>query len=242
MTAAEFDIKQAAVVVSISGLEQLQNMSRERMIDLMQSRIKNAERTMSNQLSEGIYSDGSGASGKQITGLQSLVADDPSTGTVGGINRGNFEFWRNQVFDASTDGGSAASASNIKGYMQKLWIDCIRGNDKPDLIVGDANYFQFYWESLTDIQRFNSADEAKSGFDSLKFSTADVLYDGDSGIPDNHMYFLNTDYLFWRPHSQRNMVPLDKRMSVNQDAEVVPLVFAGNLTGSNLSLQGVLKE
>lgn len=242
MTAAEFDIKQAAVTVSISGLEQLQNQSRERMIDLMQSRIRNAERTMSNKLSEGIYSDGTGSSGKQVTGLQSLVADDPSTGTVGGIDGSSFSFWRNQTFDATTDGGSSASASNIKGYMQQLWVDCIRGNDKPDLIVADKNYFQFFWESLTDIQRINRSDSATSGFDSLAFNTADVIYDGDSGMPSNHMYFLNTDFLFWRPHRDRNMVPLETRMSVNQDAEVVPMVFAGNLTTSNRSLQGVLKD
>lgn len=242
LSAAEFDIKQAAVVVTMSGLEQLQNASRERMIDLMQARIRNAERTMANKLSEGVYSDGTGSNGKQITGLQAIVADDPTTGTVGGINRANFSFWRNQTFDATTTGGAAASASNIKGYMQQLWIDCIRGNDKPDLIVADANYFQFFWESLTDIQRINRSDQATSGFDSLAFNTADVVYDGDSGIPTNHMYFLNTDYLFWRPHSARNMVPLEARMSVNQDAEVVPLVFAGNLTCSNASLQGVLKD
>lgn len=241
LDAAEFNIKQAAVNVSISGLEMLQNAGRERVIDLMTSRIRNAERTMKNNLSQGIYSDGTGTNGKQITGLQAIVADAPSTGTVGGINRANYSFWRNQTFDASSDGGSAASAATIKGYMQSLWISCLRGNDKPDLIVADSNYYQAFWESLTDIQRITRADNGVSGFDSLAFNTADVVYDGDSGIPSNHMYFLNTDYLFWRPHSARNMVPMENKTSVNQDAEAVPLLFAGNLTCSNCSLQGVLK-
>lgn len=241
MTAAEFDIKQAAVNVSISGLEQLQNSSRERMIDLMQSRIRNAERTMRNNLTVGIYSDGTGSNGKQITGLQSLVADDPSTGTVGGIDRSSFSFWRNQVFDATSDGGASASAGNIIGYMQDLWLQCSRGADKPDLILADKNFYKHFWSSLTDIQRFQSAEQAQSGFESIKFNTADVVFE-DSGIPTDRMYFLNTDYIHWRPHRDRNMVPLENRMSVNQDAEVVPLVFAGNLTLSNADVQGVLKE
>lgn len=241
-TAAEYSWKQAAVMVSISGLEQLQNAGKERVIPLLDRRIRNAQKTMRNNLSTGIYSDGTGTSGKQITGLQAQIADDPTTGTVGGINRANFSFWRNQKYDPTADGGAAASAANIQSYMQALWILCCRGMDKTDLISSDGNYYQFFWESLTDIQRINRTDKAVAGYDSLAFNTADVIYDGDSGIPADHMYFHNTDYIHWRPHAQRNMVPLENRTSFNQDAMVVPLVFAGNLTCSNADVQGVLTD
>jgi hypothetical protein len=33
---------------------------------------------------------------------------------------------------------------------------------------------------------------------------------------------------------------MEKKTSVNQDATIVPLVWAGNLTTSNASLQGVV--
>ena len=64
------------------------------------------------------------------------------------------------------------------------------------------------------------------------------------GAPANHMYFLNTDYIHFRPHRDRNMVPLDpgERFSVNQDAMVKLIGFAGNMTLSNARLQGVLKD
>jgi hypothetical protein len=57
------------------------------------------------------------------------------------------------------------------------------------------------------------------------------------------MYFLNTDYIHFRPHKQRNFVPLDPetRASVNQDAIVKHIAWMGNMTASNCSLQGVLK-
>jgi hypothetical protein len=247
LSAAEFDWKQAVVVVSISGLEgDVQNSGPSAVLNLLQSRIENSERTMKNKLSEGVYSDGTGSGGKQVTGLQAIVADSSTTGqtgvgTVGGIDSSTYTFWRNQVYDCSSTGG-AASASNLQGYMQAMWLQCTRGNDKPDLIVADTNYFRFYWSSLTANQRFTSAGEGRAGFDTLKFASADVFYDGDSGIPASHMYFLNTNYLFWRPHPSRNMVPLESRNSLNQDATVVPLVWAGNLTCSNRSLQGVIKE
>jgi hypothetical protein len=134
-SAAEFDWKQGAVSVSISGLEELQNSGSERVIDLLESRIKNAERTMANNVSGDLYSDGTASGGKQIGGLQHIIADAPSTGTVGGINRATYSFWRNFSFDATTDGGGAATSSNIQSYMNQVWLNITRGADRPDLIV-----------------------------------------------------------------------------------------------------------
>ena len=243
-TAAEFEIKQAAVAVSISGLEELQNSGPEQMIDLLESRIGNAERTMQNNMSADFYSDGSADGGKQIGGLQLLVADTATSGTVGGINRATWSFWQNQSFDAGTDGGTAATSSNIQSYMNQLYLRCSRGTDRPDLIIADNNYFRLYWESLQAIQRITSDNMGQAGFMSLKYMDADVVFDGGYGgdAPTNHMYMLNTNYLFWRPHRDRNMVPLNPdRFAVNQDAMVKLIAVAGNMTASNCFLQGVLK-
>lgn len=244
-TAAEFDIKQAAVAISISGLEQLQNSGPEQMIDLLESRIVNAEKTMMNNLSSDLYSDGTADGGKQIGGLQLLVADTPTSGTVGGINRLNWTFWRNQSFDATTDGGAAVTAANIQSYMNTVYLRTSRGTDHADLIIADNNYYNAYWQSLQAIQRVGDSDMADAGFQTLKFMGADVVFDGGYGgaAPSNHMYFLNTDYIFWRPHRDRNMVPLNPdRFAVNQDAMVKLIAVAGNLTTSNCFLQGILKD
>ena len=95
-------------------------------------------------------------------------------------------------------------------------------------------------------QRFTSANDATAGFVTVKYMDADVVLDGGVGgfDPASTAYFLNTKYLKYRPHAQRNMVPLSpgKRYSVNQDAEVQILAWAGNLTMSNASLQGVFSE
>jgi hypothetical protein len=246
-SSAEFNWKQSAVSVSISGLEQLQNSGKERVIDLLEARITNAERTFMNNLSADIYSDGTASGGKQIGGLQLLVADSPSTGTVGGIDRANWSFWRNISYDATTDGGAAATSSNIQSYMNRVWVQVVRGTDRPDLIVMDNNYFRLYLESLQSIQRITSDKMASAGFTSLKYMDADCVLDGGYGgnAPTNHAYFLNTNYIHFRPHRDRNFVPLDPeggRFSVNQDAIVKLWAFAGNMTLSNAFMQAVLKD
>ncbi len=244
-TAAEFEWKQAAVAVTISGLEQLQNTGKEQQIDLLASRIENAEDTFMNNLCADCYSDGTANGGKQVGGLQSLVADDPTTGTVGGINRATWTFWRNYSYDATTDGGGAASSSNIQTYMNRVYLNISRNRDHPDLIVADNNYFEFYWASLQSIQRITNTKLGEAGFRNLKFMDADVVFDGglNGNAPSNHMYFLNSKYIHYRPHSDRNMVPIGgDRMNANQDAIVRLVAWAGNMTLSNGSLQGILKD
>lgn len=239
LTAAEYEWKQAAVNVVASGLEtRIQNSGTNAILDLLEARIRNAERTMANNISTGIYSDGTGTSGKQITGLQSQVALVPTTGTVGGINRATDAWWRNQ-----TSGDVAnvfASSALLESEMADLWIECSRGGDKPDLIVCDQASFKAFWTSLTPYQRFSDPNTAVKGFQTLKYMTADVVLDHDSGIRANTCYFLNTDYLFWDVHSATNMSVQERKEPVNQDAIVVPILWAGNLTMSNASLQGVL--
>lgn len=237
-SAAEYNWKQGAVPISGSGLElDVQNTGPAAAIKIMAARTENGINTMRNNVSTGIFSDGTGTSGKQITGLQALVADAPSTGTVGGINRANFSFWRNQNYDFS-DESVAAGADTITAAMQALWIDCTRGPDKPDLVVSGKTYYQYFWESLTDIQRITRTDRGISGFDSLAFGTADVVY--DDACNTTRMYMLNTNYIYWRPHVKRNMIALDSRQSINQDAVVVLLVFAANMGMSWAAGQGVM--
>ena len=199
-------------------------------------------KTLKNQMSVAIYSDGTGSSGKQLTGLKALVADVPTSGTVGGINRatsGN-EFWRNWAKTAS----ASLTSETIYDAMNEAYLGCSRGTDRPDLIVASDDMYKIYESSLVPQQRFVNAKLADAGFQNLKFKGADVIYDGGTGgaCPAKHMYFLNTEYLRLRPHKDRNfkMIGDKDRVAVNQDAIYRIIGWAGNLTMSNAKLQGVL--
>ena len=231
ISAAEFNIKQAAVPVVISGLEMLQNSGKEAMIDLMEARLSVAESTLANLIS------GTGAGGKEIDGLDSTVPADPTTGTYGGIDRATWTFWRSQV-----GGGATTSPATIQARMNALWSSMVRGTDRPDLIMVDNQFWSDYMASLQAQQRFTSPETGNLGFPTIKFMDADVCLDGGIGgyCPAYTAFFLNTDYLHYRPHSNRNMVPLspNRRYATNQDAEVQILAWAGNLTCSGAQFQG----
>ena len=239
ISAAQYDWKQAAVPVVMSGLEDLKNAGPEQMIDLMEGRMKVAESTMMNLISEGMYSDGTNYGGKQIVGLDAAVPVTNTSGTYGGIDRASYSFWRTQKVS-----GTAYTAATIQGGMNDMWVKLVRGADRPNLILSDNTMWSLYVNSLQLLQRFTSPQSANLGFSSIDFMGTPVVLDGGIGgfATTKTMYFLNTKYLHWRPSSRRNMVPLNpsKRYSVNQDAEVQILAFAGNMTTSGSQFQGRL--
>ena len=236
-TAAEFNYKQLAGNVVISGLEQVENSGPEQIFNLLKSRIRNLEKSLKNTMATALYADGTGTDSKEIGGLQ-LVVPGTVGNTVGGINSGTYTFWKNQVYDFSTE-TITASATTIQTAMNTLWLACIRGADRPDVIVGDTNYFGFYWSSLQTNQRFTSDESASAGFLNLMFMDSPVYYDDQ--CPANKIYMLNTDYLFLRYAEGREFVPLGEKASVNQDALVMPVAWAGNMTVSNRARQGVIQ-
>ncbi len=245
LSAAKYDWKQAAVNVTASGLELRQNAGKEQLINLVESRLTNAMRTLSNNLSQDLYSDGTASN--QINGLQAIISD-LGTGTVGGINSTTFTFWKSilQSAAAPLQGGGAIvpGATTMLSLMNPLWYELTRGNDKPDLIVSSNDYFGFYEAGLQANQRFMDEDMAAAGFSSLMYKTSPIVHDGGGkggGVPTAHMYFINTNYLKWVVHRDADMEQLGRRESVNQDAVVIPIILQGNLTCSNRSLQGLIK-
>ena len=234
LSAAVFDYKQLAGNVTISGLEQIKNSGTEAIINLLEARINVLEKSMMNSLSTSIYSDGTGSSGKEVGGLQLIVAD-AGTGTVGGINSSTFTFWQNAQTTATS---SAFSVANVQADMNTIYLSLVRGADSPDLVMAGTNAYTAFLGSLQAIQRITSDDLANSGFTSLQYLNSDVVF--DSACNTNRMYFLNTDYLRLEVAAARDFVPGEAKMSVNQDAMVTPMFWSGNLTCSNRALQGVI--
>ena len=248
MTAARFPLKQCSVAVVLSGLEEIQNSGDEAMMDLIDERVDTAEATFDNEMSAGLYSDGTGYGGKQIGGIGLLVSKAPTTGLVGGIDRGANTWWRNASVNCNTDTRGLVTSSNIQSYMNSTTIGLKRNSDGVNLIVADNNYYLAYLSSLQSIQRITSDKSAAGiGFTSLKYFGAgkevDVILDGGKNgqIASNTMYFLNTDYIFYRPSAKRNFKVIGgDRSNINQDAIVRVMAWAGNVTTNNLSLNAVL--
>ena len=238
--AAIFSPKQASVAITLSGRERLMNRSDAELVDLLDTRMGNAEKSMMNQLSAAVYSDGTGYGGNQLGGLKALIPTDPTAGAAGGISRVAHSWWRNK-----TVAGAGTTTDNIEDRFNELYSQLCRGTDKPDLIIVDNVMWRLFVKVLQQKQRFvRNTDKAVEGFPATVYMNADVVLDGGHGgqAPATTAYFLNTMYLRLKTYSGANMEPAagGARYPVDQDAEVHHILYMGALCASNLSLQGIL--
>jgi len=125
-----------------------------------------------------------------------------------------------------------------------LWMTIDRGpSDCPDLILMDPTYYKYFEASQTPLKMYASASDLQAGILGLRYKSAKVMYDTTaSGIPAEHAYLINTNYLKLVTHADADLEAMDKKTPVNQDGEVVPILWMGNLTCSNRKMQGVIKE
>lgn len=242
LTAAEYQWRQIAIHVLASGRELRINNGPEAIVKLAKSRVRNAMHSFANNFSLDMYSDGTLSN--QIGGLQLLVSD-AGTGTVGGIDSGTWAFWANIVQSAAAplQGGGAItpSATTIESLMLPLYIKLTRGGDYVDTIVSSDDYYTFFETSQISLKRYVSHDDITAGFLAMQYKNAKVIFDGNSGMPTSHMYFLNTNYLELVAHSDANLTVVDDQRPFNQDGSITPILWMGNMTCSNRRLQGVLK-
>lgn len=243
LTTAKYDNKMIALHVVASGQELLQNSGKEQMINLVKVRKQNALKTAANQFSIDLYS--TGALTNQIGGLGHIVTSD-GTGTVGGIVSGTYTFWKNKFKEMTgtnlAASPSAANAVSMKADMNDLWLDLNRGADKPDMIVMSHDLYALFELGEQQLQRYADADLAKAGFQTLKYKSADVIFDDNTNFSQTAevAYFLNTDYLYVMQHKEAQWSADEEKRPTNQYAVVIPYYWMGNLVCSQRALQGKL--
>ncbi|MGL5010975.1 MAG: phage major capsid protein [Paracoccaceae bacterium] len=241
LTTVKYPYRQVALHVTASGREIRMNSSKEAMKNLVRARKDNAMDTATNQFSIDFYS--SGALPEQVNGLQNLIQTN-GQGTVGGIDSTTWTFWRNK-FRETTGTNSAATPTvansvQFKGDMNAMWLTLNRGTDKPDLIVMTHDFYALYEVAEQEKQRYADSDLAKAGFTTLKYKSADVIFDDNANFATTGetAYFLNTNYLYLVQHKEAQWTPDDEKVPTNQDAVVVPIYWMGNLVCTNRALQG----
>lgn len=236
LTAAKYDWAQVAIHVTASGKEIRMNSGKEAMIRLVKSRVDSAKRTAANNFSTDLYSSGSLTN--QIGGLGTLIQTN-GQGTVGGINSATYTWWRNQYKEMTGTNSTTA----IQADMNALWLNTVRGADKPDLIVSTHDLYAAYEATLQSNQRYTDSKMAALGFEALKYKSADIIFDSDSTnftTTGERMYFLNTDYLKLVQHSDAQWTQDDQKVPVNQDAVIIPIYWMGQLVCTNRARQGIM--
>ena len=234
ITAAEYDWKQYAATVTITGIEEAKNNGEAAIIDLLEGKIMQAEQTIIQNMNTMFYSNGAGNGGKDFLGLNGLVGTGNDSGSaIGGIDATDSDnsWWRSSLTD---QGGALTLAA-----MSTMYNNVSVGNDQPTIIITDQDEYEKYEALLQPNLRYTSADVADAGFQNLLFKGAPVTYDSDTNL-DTKMFFLNTKDLRLVAHTETWFQPTPFVRPTNQDARYAQILCYGQLTTSNRSRQGML--
>ena len=230
ITAAEYDWKQYAATVTITGIEEGKNNGEAEIIDLLEGKVMQTEETIIQNMNEMFYGDGTGNSNKDWIGLD-LIVGKPNT-ALGGIDptdAGN-SWWKSDEHDM--DG-----ALTVK-QMGTTYNNVSVGNDQPTIVIGTQALYESYEALLEPNLRYTDTKVADAGFQNLLFKGAPVTFDGD--VTAGEIFFLNTKYLRLVAHTETWFQTTPFVRPTNQDARYAQILCYGELTCSNRARQGYI--
>ena len=229
ITAAEFEWKQYAASIAISGIEEAKNNGDAAILNLLEAKVMQAEESLREGFNTMFFGDGTGNTNKNWNGLGNLVE---ASGTVGGINRGTAgnEYWRSYEENTAT----ALTLAQMNTAYNSVSV----GNDHPDMVLTTQTLYEKYESLLQPQLRYTDTKTADAGFQNLLFKAAPVTF--DVACTAQTMYFLNSKYLTLVGHSGKWFSQTEFVRPENLDARYALIMCYGNLTVRNAKKQGKL--
>jgi hypothetical protein len=241
-TRAAYEWKQAQAPVSLSGLDMLRNSGEAAIVNLIKARIEAGVLSLANMLggsATGVFSSATESDLVSLTGLQALISNTPTTGTVGNISRTN-SFWQNQRDAITTNWSTDGLVS-----LQNLWYLCSFGSDVPDLIVFNRSYYTNYERSLTATLSYNLPSTANQTVldlglpNAINYKGATMIY--DDGVPANFGYLVNSKYVRFVVHSDRDFELGEFVVNSDVDGIFSHIWFAGEQCFDGMRYHGLLQ-
>lgn len=176
----------------ISDQERDENQGETAIFKLLEKKMEVLEESISEKFSEYMYGAGAGT---DPYGLAATVPDDPTTGTLGGINRGLETQWRTSAYDFA----GTLDYENIEEVLDDIGLDLKQKSDKPDIIIAGRDRYRDYRAAVRDkvTIELGNLKSGKGivdlGFEGISHNGTPIVYDED--CPVNKMYMINSKYL-----------------------------------------------
>lgn len=216
-----------AGTVIISDQEVDENQGEAEIFKILKGKMQVLEESIKEKFQDYLYGAGLG---KDPNGLALLVPDDPTTGTVGGINRATEPQWRTMAKDYA----GSLSSTNIEEEFDDILLDMKQGkNEKPDLILCGRNIYKMYRKAVRDKisiladGTYSAKKMYDLGFDGVSFGGITMIYDED--CPADKAYFLNTTYLRMHVLKHVNMKVKELSAPWTQDCVGRRIVWEGQM-------------
>lgn len=213
--------------VIISEQEIDENRGASEIFKILKGKMQALEESIKEKFQTYLYGAGTG---KDPNGLALCIPDDPTTGSLGGINRASEPQWRTMVKDYS----GSLTHQNIEEEFDDILLDMKQGkNEKPDLILCGRNIYKMYRKAIRDkISILSEGTYASKkmydlGFDGVSFGGITMIYDED--CPSDKAYFINSTYLKMHVLKHVNMKVKELAAPWTQDCIGRRIIWQGQM-------------
>ena len=242
ITACKWNWKEEAGTISISREEERKNSGEHRLVNLLEQKTLQTQDSFTQDFGEKIYLDGTGNGGRDITGLAAIVANLPTSGILAGIDRAEWDWWRNQYQDVAAGGtlwNGKFATCGLTAFRQ-MYRKTKNGADKADLIVtGDIvqDGYEVVLEGKMQIQQAKKGVMADAGYVDTWYKGIEMVNDGV--CPEGSAYWLQSKYLQLVVDKESDFVTLPFTPTPTQLARLAIVAWMGNVTASNCQRLGV---
>ena len=226
-----------------------QNRGRNQIINLVSSKLENAQDSLADKMEETLAGSNSGLP-KQWNGLLDIIAEDPTTGTLQGVDASTNVWWRNKFADYDATGTDFGSDGDT--FMNNMLNQCSRGLRmlSPDLLIGGQGVWEAYFETTVSQRRVSNKTLGDAGFQNIEFRGVPVVWspqiaptDGNAVSASNkgRLYFISSKAMRFKydPSIFFDMTNW-KEIPQQVNDRVAQIVTAGNLMTSRRRSLGVI--
>lgn len=203
--------------VIISDQEEDENKGSQAIFKLLKAKMEVLEESIKEKFSDYLYGFGAGT---DPNGLGNLIPDDPTQGTIGGIDRSKEPQLRTSSYSFNGD----LSSDNIEEVFDDVLLDLTMGSDKPDIIIAGRNIYRMYRAAIRDKVVINLSDLKGGGRGMVDLGFSGIGHDGipivyDENCPVDRAYFINSKYL--RLHMLKGVNMRVKNLSSPWDMDAI---------------------
>lgn len=216
----------------------------DRLADLLDENVVSLREGFEDKFDFTLHQDGTQDT-DAVAGLEHLIALDPSTGIVGGINRATSPYWQNYA----KTGIVTSTAGTLIDEMEQAWRANTRHRGQPDYILAGEDFIDaFRKDAKGEITRYLNLNGIAKGSAASKLDpSSDLFFHGIQIVRDptaldldaalnptidyqKRCYFLNSKTLRLRPAKGHNMVTRKPPRVYNRYAYYWGLTWKGALT------------
>lgn len=234
LTTAQWQWKQAATSVSVTGRIEMQNMGKSQVIDVVKAKTQSAILALKDGINQKLWTSGltnQSSVGTQITPIATLVNN---TGTVGDINGGTSTWWQSVV--QASGSFAARGLSDLRSVWNQINVNNPQG--PADLLLSDRPSYEAYESVLVPAVRLSDTRMGDLGFSNLKYKEATWTFDTNAIAGD--IFLLNSNSMELVQHKSRLFTMSEWVKPSDQDLKTAQVFWAGELTTNNRRKHGVL--